>query len=46
MAKEKEKELKEPEIPTKSDEKAAKEPTPTPKKQVQKKFAKFEKKGK
>lgn len=43
MAKDKT-ELKEPEIPAKSDKKQ--EPTPTAKKQVQKKFSKFEKKGK
>ena len=43
MAKDKSAELKEPEIPTKSEDKQ--KPTPT-KKQVQKKFSKFEKKGK
>lgn len=43
MAKDKT-ELKEPEIPAKSDKKQ--EPTPTTKKQVHKKFSKFEKKGK
>lgn len=43
MAKEKSAELKEPEIPAKSEDKQ--QPTPT-KKQVQKKFSKFEKKGK
>lgn len=37
----KKEELKEPEIPTKSDKKTAEEPKPTPKKAVQKKFSKF-----
>lgn len=47
MAKKEVKELNEPIIPTEPTEsEKVNEPKPTPKKQVQKKFSKFNKKGK